>query len=139
MDLDALLERILFPGFPRDNLDAWTGLTPEERILLHQHRSRDQSPATVTPADKAEPASSAGSSNDPPLHMQECLSRQQLDRLTLVQQVERYGTYAPPDPRNHKHCQRFFKQKGTVMKPHIKRWVNDYIVKRSSKKNTENY
>ena len=40
MDLHALLEWIPFPGFPRDNLDAWSGLTPEERSLLQQHMRR---------------------------------------------------------------------------------------------------
>ena len=106
----ALLEWIPHQGFPRDNPDAWEGLTAEERDLLRQHRAKGHAAATDQAAahDSSEAASSAGSSNDPPLHTQESLTRAQLDRLTLAQEVERYGNYAPPDLRSNRHRQRFF-------------------------------
>ena len=128
----ALLEWVPFQGFPRDDLDAWVGLTQEERDLLLQRRAKGHAAATDQAAahDSSEAASSAGSSNDPPLHMQESLTRAQVDKLTLAQKVERYGKYALPDTRSNKHRQQFFDQRNKVMKPHIKRWVNGYTVRK---------
>ena len=95
----ALLEWIPHPGFPRDDPDAWEGLTAEERGLLRQHRAKSHAAATEQ-ADTPDTGPAAGSSKDPPLHMQESLTRAQLDTLTVVQQIERYNKYAPPDVRN---------------------------------------
>ena len=110
----ALLESIPHPCFPRDDPDAWEGLTAEERGLLRQHRAKGHAAATAATPSRA------GSSNDPPLHMQDSLTRSQLDRLTLAQKVERYGAYEPPGAHSHKHRQRFFKQRNNVTKPQIK-------------------
>ena len=61
--------------------------------------------------------------------MQESLTSAQVDALTPKQQVERYGKYASPDGTIHLHRQRFYREHNKVMKPHMKRWVNDSFVK----------